>query len=237
MRRSQSKEAIRLWFECLKRAQSKKLRINRRYYSDWGDWKSQKFEHWWPQIGKSLFGRSFVGLVDSTQAAEHEADRQSFLVRIPKSHTPTQAANEVRSLLLDHYKAIGHTPKLERGYTLTEGKELKVVNVRAYLHTYDIHEELLAQNEVGKVSSTELLEAVRIFYLKRTEKWRNSKRRVDGLPTALINGMAVNPVTGKRMAMEASDNSGALRAVRRYLTVADKLIANAAKGYWPGNYL
>ena len=235
MRRSQSKEAIRLWFECLKRARSKKLRINRRYYSDWGDWKSQKFEHWWPQIGKSLFGRKSLGLIEGDAAAE--GDDQCFFVRIPKSHTPTQAANELRKFLLDHYKAIGHTLKLERGYTLTEGKELKVVNVRAYLHTYDIHEELLAQNEVGKVSSTELLEAVRIFYLKRTEKWKNSKRRVDGLPTALINGMAVNPVTGKRMAMEASDNSGALRAVRRYLTVADKLIANAAKGDWPGNYL
>jgi uncharacterized FlgJ-related protein len=156
-------------------------------------------------------------------------------VCIPKSHTATQAANEVRRLLLAHYKAIGHTPKLERSYARTEGKELKAVNVRAYLHTYDIYQQLLARSETGRF--TELLNAVRLFYLKRTEKWKSSRRRVDGLPTALINGMAVNPVTGKRLAMEASDNSGALRAVRRYLTVAEKLIANAATGDWPGDYL
>lgn len=237
MRRSQSKEAIRLWFECLRRANAAKLKVNSRYYKDWGDWKTQKFEQWWPLIGKSLFGRSSVELMDSNQAAEHKDDKQSLVVRIPKSHTPTQAANEVRSLLLAHYKAIGHTPKLERGYALTEGKELKVVNVRAYLHTYDIHKELCVQSEAGKVTSTELLQAVRVFYLKRTEKWKSSKRRVDGLPTALINGMAVNPVTGDRLAMQASDNSGALRAVRRYLTVAERLIANAATGDWPGDYL
>jgi len=141
--------------------------------------------------------------------AKVEADKDAVFSRIPKSHTPTRAANELRRLLLAHYKETGHKPTLERSYALTEGKELKVVNVRAYLHTYDIHKELVS----------------------------NSKRRVDGLPTALINGMAVNPVTGKRMAMEASDNSGALRAVRRYLTVAEKLIANAAKGDWPGDYL
>jgi hypothetical protein len=232
MRRSQSKEAIRLWFECLKRAQAAKIKINHRYYSGWGDWKAMTFAQWWPAVGQALFVRSRVELVGKV-----EADKDAVFARIPKSHTPTQAANELRRLLLAHYKESGHKPTLERSYALTEGKELKVVNVRAYLHTYDIHNELLSESETGKVSSTQLLEAMRIFYLKRTEKWKNSKRRVDGLPTALINGMAVNPVTGKRIAMEASDNSGALRAVRRYLTVADKLIANAAKGDWPGDYL
>ena len=232
MRRSQSKEAIRLWYECLKRAHAAKLKINRRYYSGWGDWQTLPFEKWWPLIGSQLFVRNKVELVEEISDA---AD--AVHIRIPKSHTATQAANEVRRLLLAHYKATGHAPKLERSYALTEGKELKVVNVRAYLHTYDIYQQLLAESETGKVTSTELLNAVRIFYLKRTEKWKGSRRRVDGLPTALINGMAVNPVTGKRMAMEASDNSGALRAVRRYLTVAEKLIANAAKGDWPGDYL
>lgn len=209
-----------------------KLKINHRYYSGWGDWKAMKFEQWWPAVGQTLFVRNQVELVGKAQT-----DKDAVFARIPKSHTPTQAANELRRLLLAHYKETGHKPTLGRSYALTEGKELKVVNVRAYLHTYDIHIELLSKSETGKVSSTQLLEAVRFFYLKRTEKWKNSKRRVDGLPTALINGMAVNPVTGKRIAMEASDNSGALRAVRRYLTVAEKLIANAAKGDWPGDYL
>jgi hypothetical protein len=232
MRRSQSKEAIRLWYECLKRAQAAELKIKRRYYSGWGDWQTLPFEKWWPLVGNQLFVRNKVELVEELSDAS-----DAVYIRIPKSHTATQAANEVRRLLLAHYKAIGQTPKLERSYALTEGKELKVVNVRAYLHTYDIYQQLLARSETGKVTSTELLNAVRLFYLKRTEKWRGSKRRVDGLPTALINGMAINPVTGKRMAMEASDNSGALRAVRRYLTVAEHLIANAATGDWPGDYL
>lgn len=231
MKRSQSKEAIRLWFECLKRADVKGMRINRKHYKAWGDWQTQKFEKWWVEVGQQLFVRNAVSL-----AVEADSNMDSLTVAIPKSHTPTQAANELRQLLLKHYKEIGHKPKLERSYQLTEGTELKVANVRAYLHTYDINEELAKSKTNGKVTSTELLEAVRLFYFKRTEKWKGKKRKVDGIPTALINGMSVNPISGKRLAMESSDNSGALRAIRRYLTLADRLIANAAKGDWPGRY-
>ncbi len=231
MKRSQSKEAIRLWFECLKRADAKGLRINRTYYKGWGDWKALRFEKWWMDVGQTLFVRNAVML-----AKDADANMKSLLVSVPLSHTPTQAANELRKLLLVHYKGIGHRPKLERSYELTEGKELKVVNVRAYLHTYDIHEQLLKGSSEGKVSSTELLVGVRLFYLKRTEKWKDKKRKVDAIPTALLNGLAVNPINGKRLAMESSDSSGSLRAIRRYLTLAERLIANAAKGDWPGQY-
>lgn len=231
MKRSQSKEAIRLWFECLKRADAKGLKINRAYYKGWGDWKAMKFEKWWVDIGQRIFIRNAV-----TLAEDADANMKNLLVAVPLSHTPTQAADELRKLLLTHYRQIGHEPKPERSYQLTEGTELKVANVRAYLHTYDIHEQLLIDSSKGKVTSTELLDAVRLFYLKRTEKWKGKKRKVDPIPPALLNGLAVNPINGKRLAMETSDNSGALRAIKRYLTLADQLIANAAKGDWPGEY-
>lgn len=190
-----------------------------------------KFEKWWIDIGQRIFVRNAVSL-----AEDADANMKSLLVAVPLSHAPTQAADELRKLLLAHYKEIGHKPKLERSYQLTEGTELKIANVRAYLHTYDKHEQLVNNSAKGKVTSTELLDAVRIFYLQRTEKWKGKKRKVDPIPSALLNGLAVNPITKRKLAMETSDNSGALRAIRRYLTLADRLIANAAKGDWPGQY-
>lgn len=231
MKRSQSKEAIRLWFECLKRADAKGLKINHAYYKGWGDWKSSKFEKWWIDVGQRLFVRNAVSFPEDA-----DSKVSSLLVCVPLSHTPTQAADELRKLLLCHYERVGHRPKLERSYELTEGKELKVANVRAYLHTYDINEKLIKGSSKGKVTSTELLGGVRMFYLMRTEKWKGKRRSVDAIPTALLNGLDVNPINGKRLAMEASDNSGALRAIKRYLTLAERLIANAAKGDWPGQY-
>ena len=251
------KEAFRLWFECLSRAANNpQFKVNDAYYAAWGDWRNVNFNEWWGAVGKSLLitRTDYVEIATSSAAAD-----SGLLVSIPKSLTPTQAANELRTLLIKHYGEISHVPQKQQSYNLTEGAEMKQTVVRSYLHTYDAYHRLLiceqaptyqkVINRTGRrdkdkktiagsglgVSGKELLNEVRLFYLKRTDKWKHTKRQVDGLPTALMNGMAINPFTNEAVNY-GGDESASLRAVKRYLDSANNLIANAAAGNFPGDY-
>lgn len=252
------KEAFRLWFECLTRAAANpQFTINTAYYSGWGEWRNRSFNDWWSSVGKALLvsRTDFVTLTSQ----QPETDGGFLHIAVPKSLTPTQAANELRALLIRHYAAINHTPRKQQSYALTAGAEMKQAVVRSYLHTYDAYQRLLQRRQVetpqkvinrtGKrdadkrtiagsglaVSGKELLHEVRLFYLARSERWKHTKRKVDGLPTALMNGMTLNPATNERVNY-GGDESSALRAVKRYLESANRLIANAAAGAFPGDY-
>lgn len=252
------KEAFRLWFECLTRAANNpQFTINTAYYKEWGDWRQLSFNEWWGTVGKALL----IAPADVVALAAPQAVISSgnLILTVPMVLTPTQAANELRALLMAHYAAINHTPQKRQSYALTEGAEMKQTVVRSYLHTYDAYQRLVERarvlpviptiNRTGKrdadkktiagsglaVSGKELLQEVRLFYLTRTERWKHTKRQVDGLPSALMNGMTVNPATNQRVNY-GGDESSALKAVKRYLESANKLIANAAAGNFPADY-
>lgn len=251
------KESFRLWFECLTRAANNpQFIVDEAYYSAWGAWRTLSFNEWWGTVGKALLVKRTDYVVLATAQA---VSGNSVLVSVPKSLTPTQAANELRALLIAHYEAISHIPSTQQSYALTAGAEMKQTVVRSYLHTYDAYHRLLQRSEVlprakvinrtGKrdadgrtiagsglgISGKELLHEVRLFYLARTEKWKHTKRQVDGLPSALMNGMTMNPATNERVDY-GGDESSALRAIKRYLESANGLIANAASGNFPGDY-
>ena len=251
------KEGFRLWFECLNRAAKNPFfTVDEAYYKQWGEWRGVKFDLWWQKTGKVLLAPSTNNVAIATTATTNE---NNLLLSVPKSLTPTQAANEVRALLIQHYTDIKHTPIKQQTYALTEGAEMRLPVVRSYLHTYDAYQRLLANsvnkkrdnviNRTGRrdsegkkiagselaVSGKELLNEVRVFYLTRTERWKNTKRRVEHLPSSLTNGMTVNPVT-KEVVNYGGVESSALRAVKRYLDSANNLIANAARGEFPGDY-
>ena len=231
MSRTNGKEAIRLWFEYLKRAASaSNLKINDKYYDGWGDYKNTKFEKWWKENGEKLLPKSKVAI------AKNATQKKEFIqLSIPITLTPTDAANQVRDFLISHYKEIGHIPKPKRNYTLTEGAEIKVSALRAYLHTYDAHQQLISTTLKDKVTAKELLAEVRRFYLARSEKWKNTKRRVEGLPPALAGDIVYDKATNS-VKTRGSD-IGAERAIRRYLAIANNLVHAAAKGDFPSkNY-
>jgi len=228
MARATGKEAIRLWFEFLKRAAATPdLKINNRYYEGWGDYANTRFETWWKDNGESLFPRNKVEI-----AQRYLSNAAALQVDVPMSLTPTQAADQVRELLMAHYKAIGHTPKPHRVYALTSGAEIKVSALRAYLHTYDVHQKLKAESASAKVPAKTVLAEVRRFYLARSERWRNTKRKVEGLPSALAGNFVYDATTDK-ITVSGSDVS-AERSIRRYLAIADNLINAAARGDFPG---
>ncbi len=247
------KESFRLWFEFLKRAyKTPGLEVDTCVYSSWGSVADTPFDNWWKNGGRSLL----VPRTRVTLLGEDGVPEQHLALSVPLSLTPTQAANELRALLIAHYAATGHTPKPVQHFQLTEGAEIKVAAFRAYLHTYDAFLRVLEQgssitatNRTGKrdksrkaiagsalpVSGKELLDEVRRFYLARTERWKNTRRVVEGLPTALAHGLQVNPVTGQKLNF-AGDESAALRTVKRYFVSAQRLVHNAARGEFPGDY-
>lgn len=227
MARATGKEAIRLWFEFLNRAAKvPNLKINSSYYKGWGDYANTKFETWWKVNGESLFPRYKVEI-----AQRYLSYAEVVQVSVPMSLTPTQAADQVRELLIAHYRKIEHTPRPKRVYALTAGAEIKVSALRAYLHTYDVHQNLMAESASAKVPAKVVLAEVRRFYLARSERWRNTKRKVEALPSALAGDYAYDAATDT-VTVSGSDIS-AERAIRRYLAIADNLIYAAAKGDFP----
>ena len=160
MSKTAGREGVRLWFEFLKRAHAdKSVHLNKAFYKPWGDYPNQTFNEWWKLYAETLFPRNKVELVQ-----RYLSDSEHVKVSVPMSLTPTQAANQLRDMLIQHYEAIGHVPRAQRAYALTDGVELRISAVRAYLHTYDCHQQLLAERAgEGAVTAKELLAAIRIF--------------------------------------------------------------------------
>ena len=228
MSKTAGREGVRLWFEFVKRAHADKtVRVDTDFYKSWGDYPNQKFNSWWQQHAEILFPRNKVELVQ-----RYLSDSEHVKVSVPMSLTPTQAANQLRDVLMQHYEAIGHVPRAQRAYALTEGVELRISAVRAYLHTYDCQQQLLAESggEVV-VSAKDLLAGVRIFYSARTLRWQATKRKVEALPMALAGDFTYDSET-KTVTTPKHDDT-AIRNIRRYLLIAQRLVENAAKGDFP----
>ena len=188
-KRSDTKEAYRLWFESLKRALAdESVTVNCKLYASWGDVGSYTFDRWWREIGKDVI--QLGGKEVSLFTGERHDDKNAYLVSVPKSLTSTEAANKLRRLLI----VLRHTPiRTAKGLRVNDSVELRFATYRAWLHTYDCHRKLvkeLAQtsNSRPRITGRMLLAAVRKFYLERSQKLKNANIRIDALPHPLFTG-------------------------------------------------
>lgn len=232
IRRNDSKEAYRLWYEFLRRAiQRDAQAVDMSKYAQWGDVANTSFTKWWQQTGWPLVKRNRVEIVRSGTVV----DESCLLISVPKSLTATDAGNIVRKLLLDHYAQAAHKPKRQTGPQLTEGKEIKVRSFRAYLVTYDAYQRLLALQAAGKLTEVGknktsklklpaklLLDEVRKTYAAKRQRYSKGVVKVDSLPNALAD--------------TADNYAGALRAISRYAAHAEAIVRNVARGDFPGTY-
>ena len=227
MARATGKEAIRLWFEFLKRAfHADDVNVNTKHYQAWGDVADTKFESWWKQHAEQLFPYRKVAVVQ-----RYFSDAGMVHLAVPMALTATEAASQVRQALIEHYKAIGHEPKPQRVFELTHGAELKVSALRAYLVAYDANQKLLASLQQSRVPAKLLLAEVRHVYMARSHKWKHTTRKVEALPMALAGELDYDAITDS--ASSKSDDVSAERAVRRYLAIANNLVSAAARGDFP----
>lgn len=230
IKRSETKEAYRLWFEFLKRALAdESVTVNRKLYASWGDVGSYAFDRWWREIGSDAI--QLGGKEVTLAKAATRDDKSAFLVSVPKSLTSTDAANKLRKLLID----LNHTPiRTSKGLRVNDSVELRFATYRSWLHTYDCNRRLV--NEIAEASGRrqplrgrQLLAIVRKFYLERSERLKNANRRIDTLPHPLFTGGA--EVDAEKIDVLAS--ATAISAVLRYLSEANQLIANVAIGKFP----
>jgi len=229
MAKATGREAIRLWFEFLKRAyQSPTINVDKKFYKAWGDVGNTKYENWWKEKGKELFPYNKVEIVE-----RYLSNAGTLKISVPLALTPTVAANQLREVLMLHYERIGHSPKPQQSFALTDGAEIKVSALRAYLVTYDANTKLEQSLKLQRVPAKLLLSEVRRFYLARTHKWQHTKRNVEGLPMALAGEIEYDSLTDS--VSSHSDDISAERSVRRYLAIANNLVEAAARGDFPSN--
>jgi hypothetical protein len=223
--RANSKEAYRLWFEFLKRAiDNPNVKVNLKLYKAWGDVSKFKFDKWWSEIGSKVIDLDSQSTVSF--ATDGTIEEGSYLVRIPKTLTSTEAANQLRQLLLkSNHKPIDPKNELK----IRHGAEIRPPIYRAYLHTYDRSVELNASSEGKKVTSKQVLIAVRKFYIARAIKYKNSNRLIDKLPSNLHTAINFDNLED----VDVLASAQATATISRYLNETNKILENVARGIFP----
>jgi hypothetical protein len=223
--RTHSKESYRLWFEFLKRAIAKDKRsVKLSLYKSWGDVASLSFNKWWTEIGSKVINLDSKSKLEF--ATDTVADNSSYLVRVPKSLTSTQAATQLRELLTSSK----HKPIVDKtNLRVTEGVEIRHSIYRAYLHTYDRHRELVDKSNGERVTNKETLIAVRKFYLARHEKYKNHNRKVENLPPQLWDALKVDDLDDVDVLATAKSTA----TIGRYLREANKIVDAVSDGKFP----
>ena len=223
--RANSKEAYRLWFEFLKRAiDNPNVKVELKHYKAWGDVSKFKFDKWWKEIGSKVIDLDVQSNVSF--ATDGTIEEGSYLVRIPKTLTSTEAANQLRKLLLEsNHKQVILQSKLK----IRHGAEIRPPTYRAYLHAYDRWLELTAMSEGKKVTAKQVLIAVRKFYIARAIKYKNSNRRIDKLPSNLHTAINFDNLEDVDVLASAQATS----TISRYLKETSKIMETVAKGIFP----
>lgn len=223
--RANSKEAYRLWFEFLKRAiENPNVKVNLKHYKAWGDVTKYKFDSWWKEIGSKVIDLDSQSAVSF--AIDGTIEEGSYLVRIPKSLTSTEAANQLRQLLLEsNHKQVVLQNKLK----IRHGAEIRPPIYRAYLNTYDIWLDLNAKSDGKKITFKQALIAVRKFYISRSIKHKNTNRRVDNLPFNLHTAINMDNLDD----VDVLASAQATATISRYIKESNKIIENVAKGVFP----
>ena len=223
--RTHSKESYRLWFEFLKRAIAKDKRsVKLNLYKSWGDVENLSFNKWWAEIGSKVINLDSISKLEF--ATDTDANESSYLVRIPKSLTSTQAATQLRELLTtSKHKPIAEKASLR----VTDGVEIRHSIYRAYLHTYDRHRELVEKSNGERITNKETLIAVRKFYLARREKYKNHNRDVDGLPSSLWDDLKLDNLDK----VHVLNSAKSLATIGRYLREANLIIDAVKIGKFP----
>lgn len=223
--RANSKEAYRLWFEFLKRAiANPNINVNLKLYKEWGDVTKYNFKKWWAEIGSKVIDLDAQSNV--TFAVDSTDEDGSYLIRVPKTLTSTEAANQLRKLLLDskHVQVV-RASKLK----VRHNAEVRTTTYRAYIHTYDRLVELEKNSNGERVGFKELLIAVRKFYIARSKRYKNNLWKVDNLPPNLHTAINFDNLDEVDVLATAQD----IATVRRYVKKANEIMEAVAKGKFP----
>jgi hypothetical protein len=219
---SYRREAYRLWFEYLRvalRSSNKDvqdaLKRSALLYAPWGDVSRVRFDAWWKDKRQLFENKNVVRVLAPNEKSK---DPQALVVEIPLTESATRLTKQLTAVIRDALEKQERQPQKRKGqvtaqYRLSAGAEPKLVAVREALSVY---RDVYLKNR--NLRGSELLEEVHAYYRGRRNK------RFAKVPSAL----QVNEFN--------QGNEVALRNLRRYITKAERIIANVAKGEFPGKY-
>ena len=232
--RGLSIEPYRLWFEFLKRAKARGMKISKDY-SAWGD-TSVGFRRWWSERGSKLI----TVVANGVDLANSQTinDKNYYLFAIPKHLSPRQTRDEAERLM-KRLKAEHGQIKLNARWHLSEDAALKLESYRAYLHALECHDKLvkkaIAEGKTAKdVQLVEVLAALRLYYIKKHDRYKGEG---DFMPQRLTHGDGGHETDPSKIIV--SDHSHpkvatqSINAVRDYLRKANEIMERVANGSFP----
>jgi hypothetical protein len=228
-----SKEPFRLWYEFLKRANAKGMKVHKDY-AEWGD-TSVSFKKWWEQHGSGLISVVANGVELATD--QTIGDENYYLFAIPKHLSARQTRVEAESLMKRLKEKDGQV-KLNTRWRITEGTSLRPESYRAYIKALDCRDQLVKQAiSEGKsekdIKAVHVLAALRLYYIKKHERY---KGKGDLMPQRLTHGDGGYETDASKIVTDHSDPrvaTDSVNAVREYLKKAEATLQNVAKGFFP----
>ena len=228
-----SKEPFRLWYEFLKRAKAKGMKVHKDYV-EWGD-TSISFKKWWEQRGSGLISVVANGVELATEQTID--DENYYLFAIPKHLSARQTRVEAEGLMKRLKEKDGQV-KLNTRWRITEGTSLRPESYRAYIKALDCRDKLVKQAiSEGKsekdVKAVHVLAALRLYYIKKHDRY---KGKGDLMPHRLTHGDGGHETDASKIVNDHSDPrvaTDSVNAVREYLKKAEATLENVANGVFP----
>ena len=211
-------EPYRLWFWALQLAhRTPGLKINKRFYRDWGDVAETDFSSWWHEKWRDLFAVSIgVHEIETEDDFTRFKGGKSVILRVPLDQ-PFETTKKQLQLTLEGRIQKGAAAKQKGRFALEGASRMKVTGIRGYLWMY--HFNL----ETGGIAETAAK------YVDWAESWKNRKR-----PKYVPGGLheMVNEYRqGSTVTADPAYDS-AKRSIRR----GRKIVKNVAGGEFPGKY-
>jgi hypothetical protein len=211
------KQVYRLWYQYLQIARQssdkkvrKALERSARYYKPWGDIDNVKFDAWWKKYNH-LFEEQFS---IRRLSRSDRPDPKSLLIEVPLTQPKGKLFSQVRKIIADAYpisKPIKGKFRPVSQYRLTAGAEPRTLALNDMLIVY---RDVYLKNK--PLRGQELLDKVHAFY--------RGRKRNKQIPSLL------------QIDEKNEDNRRALRNMRRYISKAERVMLNVAKGNFPGDY-
>jgi len=228
-----SKEPFRLWYEFLKRAKAKGMKVHKDY-AEWGD-TSIGFDRWWTERGSELISVVKNGVELATDQTID--DENYYLFAIPKHLSARQTRVESENLMKRLKEKDGQV-KLNSRWRITDGSSLRAESYRAYIHALDCRDKLvklaISEGKTEKeVKAIHVLAALRLFYIKKHERY---KGKGDLMPQRITHGDGGYQTDASKIVTDHSDPrvaTDSINAVRDYLKKAEATLENVAKGVFP----
>jgi hypothetical protein len=216
------KEKIKYWVEFLKLAHHSNdavvianLRSSTDFYSQWGDYKSTRFNEWWKTHSTLFKHREVLSVLNVGDVVTDE----SFYVRIPYTYAPSTIGRIVSEMYdRELTKRTTRKKKMRKVYGGTfslSRDDYQVAQFHYYLiFVRDVYLPLHTSDPGTKTGR----------YIERSKEVFNKVKRKTSEKRDI-------PFTNPNLTYESAS-----RLVRRYKQMAEKLLRNVSSGVFPGDY-